>query len=318
MKVYSKEDIRPYMQNPQLMSFIEEGLKVASLGKALEAPWSGLHFPQTGGEVHVKSAALSNGEFYVVKIASGFFHNPEKGLASSNGVVLLFDQNTGELLAIFLDEGLLTDVRTALAGAIAAKYLAASPLHRIGIVGTGTQAKQQLKYLPWVTACKKVSVWGRNHNTVEAFVRDPELQIFSIEIASSLQKLAETCDLIVSTTPSREALLFGEWLQPGTHITAVGADGVGKQELHASVFEKADVIIVDHKQQCRTLGDLQHARQEDVRRAQDLGTWINENSRREKHWISVADLTGTGLEDLQVATALYHWLQNNNYFRKSR
>lgn len=305
------------MQNPQLMPFIETGLQLASLGKALEAPWSGLHFLQKDGEVHVKSAALLNGEFYVVKIASGFFHNPEKGLASSNGVVLLFDQNTGELLAIFLDEGFLTDVRTAVAGAIAAKYLAVSPIDRIGIIGTGTQAKEQLKYLPWITDCKKVSIWGRNLNKVETFVQDPELQIFSMKIESNLQRLAETCNVIVSTTPSREALLFGDWLQPGTHITAVGADGVGKQELHASVFEKADVIIVDHKQQCRILGDLQHAREKDVDRVQELGTWINENSRREKHWISVADLTGLGLEDLQVATALYHWLKNADSAQRS-
>ncbi len=312
MKVYSKADIQPYIQNPELMQSIEDGLVQGALGKSLEAPWSGLSFPATDGEVHVKSAALLDGNFYVVKVASGFFKNPKKGLPSSNGVILLFSQNTGELLAIFLDEGLLTDVRTALAGAITAKYLAPHPIHRIGIIGTGTQAKEQLRYLSWVTPCKEVSVWGRNPNKTQKFLEDPALQMFSMETAPNLQKLTETCDLIVSTTPSREALIMGDWLQPRTHITAIGADGVGKQELHPSVFEKADVIIVDHKQQCHALGDLQHAQECDVDRAQELGEWIHNRSPRESHWISVADLTGIGLQDLQITTALYQCLQDKN------
>src|SRR4029077_9953991 len=132
-----------------------------------------MRFKNPPGDVHVKSGYIPGDDLYVIKIASGFYDNSKIGLPSSNGLMLLFSQKTGALQAILLDEGRLTDLRTALAGAICAKYLAPKQVDCIGIIGNGTQAKQQLLNLQFVTSCREVIVWGRDPTKTLAFIEDP-------------------------------------------------------------------------------------------------------------------------------------------------
>ena len=130
--------------------------------KAVVPPVGELVLQDPPGDVHIKYGYLTDDDYYVIKIASGFYENPKLGLPSSNGLMLVFEQKTGELRSILLDEGHLTDVRTAVAGAIAARYLAPSNVSRIGILGTGIQARLQLQYLQPVTSCRDVIVCGRD------------------------------------------------------------------------------------------------------------------------------------------------------------
>lgn len=311
MKIYTKNEIAKAIDIPFLMQEIEDGLRLASNGKALTAPVSFMHFESPKGDVHIKSGALIDGEIYVVKIASGFYNNPILGLPSSNGAMLLFSQKTGELIAILLDEGLLTDLRTGLAGAIAAKYLAPR-VTKIGIIGTGTQAKEQLFHLQHVTPCRDVLVWGRDRFKAQKFASDPYLKAFHIVVSQSIEELTQNCNLIVTTTPSSKPLLFGQQLRPGTHVTAVGADDLGKQELDASVFQYADLIAVDSFEQCSSYGDLSHAPLVDLKRVFELGKLMQEPPKREPHWITIADLTGLAIEDLQIAKAIYKRLDSVN------
>ena len=147
MKVYTKTEIEQVLDIPYLMAEIEKGLISDSDKRVLHAPLSLMHFENPKGDVHIKSGAILGDSLYVVKVASSFYENPKLGLSSSNGVMLLFAQKTGELKAILLDEGCLTDLRTGLSGAIAAKYLAPHSVTKIGIIGTGTQAREQLFHL---------------------------------------------------------------------------------------------------------------------------------------------------------------------------
>lgn len=308
MKIYTNDEIKQAIDIPFLMEQMEHGLRLASQGHAITAPTSFMHFDAPKADVHIKSGAFRNGEMYVVKLASGFYHNPSLGLPSSNGVMLLFSQKTGELIAILLDEGQLTDLRTGLAGAIAAKYLAPSQVNQIGIVGTGTQARQQLFHLQNATSCKKALVWGRDRLKANAFASDPFLEAFHITVAESIEEITEKCNLIVTTTPSTKPLLFGHQIRPGTHITAVGADGKEKQELDESVFDCADLIVVDSLHQCSQYGDLSHAKNIDLSSIIELGKLVNDPIRRKPSWITVADLTGIATMDLQVAKAVYQIL----------
>jgi ornithine cyclodeaminase len=305
MKIYTKNEIEQALDIPFLIQEIEDGLRLASEGKAINAPVSFLHFESPKGDVHIKSGAFLGGEMYVVKIASGFYDNPVLGLPSSNGAMLLFSQKTGELMTILLDEGRLTDLRTGLAGAIAAKYLAPSPINRIGIIGTGTQAKEQLFHLQHITPCRDVLVWGRDHLKAKKFSLDPYLKPFNIVVSQNLEEITQNCNLIITTTPSSKPLLLGHQLRPGTHITAVGADDVDKQELDETVFDCADIIVVDSLAQCSSYGDLSHAKNIDLSTVIELGKWLQEPQERQSHWITVADLTGLAIEDLQVAKAVY-------------
>jgi ornithine cyclodeaminase len=310
MKIYTKNEIEQAIDIPFLMQEIEDGLRLASEGKVISAPVSFMHFESPKGDVHIKSGAFLDGEMYVVKIASGFYENALLGLPSSNGVMLLFSQKTGKLITILLDEGRLTDLRTGLAGAIAAKYLAPLSITKIGIIGTGTQAQEQLLHLQHVTPCRNVLVWGRDWLKAKKFASDPRLKDFDIIVSQYIEEITHNCNLIVTTTPSSKPLLFGHQLQPGTHITAVGADDVGKQELDESVFDRADLIIVDSLQQCSCYGDLSHAKNADLNSVIELGKWLQEARKREPHWITVADLTGLAIEDLQVAKAIYAKLES--------
>jgi len=310
MQIYTKEHIDAVIDIPQIMKEIESGLILHSEGKVQTSPVGLLQFSSPQGDVHIKSCALLDGNSYVIKVASGFYDNPKLGLSSSNGMMLLFSQQTGALQAILLDEGRLTDLRTGLAGAICAKYLAPKQVEYIGIVGTGTQAKQQLLGLQFATRCREVLVWGRNSCKALAFIQDPDLSLFNMRVANHIDEITQQCRLIVTATTSSSPLLFGYQLLPGTHITAIGADSPGKQELDATVFGSADLIIVDSLSQCLDHGDLSHAKSESKdKTVMEIGTLLKEPLERKEQWITVADLTGVAIEDLQVAKAIYHQLQ---------
>ncbi len=301
MQLFTKEQIEKAIDIPYLIGEIERGLILYSNKGTITASSSFLHFETPPGDVHIKSGGIIRDEFYVVKIASGFYDNPKVNLPSSNGTMLLFSQKTGELKAILLDEGRLTDLRTGLAGAIAAKYLAPHPITKIGVLGTGTQAREQLYCLQFVTACREVVVWGRDVNKAAALADDARLSSFKIEVAREIEEITKSCNLIVTATASTHPLLFGHQLRPGTHVTAVGADHFGKQELDASVFERADLIVVDSLSQCSQYGDLAHAKNIGNKPIMELGAFIDTPYPRDENSITIADLTGLAVEDLQVA-----------------
>ncbi len=309
MKIYTKDQIKSVIDIPYLITEIEKGLVDYSEQKVQNSPIGFLQFDHPQADVHIKSCALAQDDYYVIKIASGFYENPKLGIPSSNGLMLLFSQQTGVLESILLDEGILTDLRTGLAGAICAKYLAPQHITCIGIIGTGTQAKQQLIYLPFVTSCRKVRVWGRNRDKALAFAQDPALAGFEIQSVDDIQEVTQHSQLIVTATHAHHPLLFSHQLNPGTHVTAVGADSIGKQELDTSVFEVANLIAVDSLSQCLAYGDLSHAKH--VIKNQnivELGTLIKSPCVRQNEWITVADLTGIAIEDLQVAKAIFNKL----------
>lgn len=308
MKIITKAEIERAVNIPLLIQEIEKGLIQYSEKKAQISPVGFLHFKVPPGDVHIKAGALEDDDYYVIKIASGFYDNSKIGMPTSNGMMLLFKQNTGELEAILHDEGFLTDLRTGVVGAICAKAFGPSCVERIGIIGTGTQARMQLKALADVTSCREVLVWGRNFEKAKSFVAEPQQANYRMRCVKSIQDITENCNLIITTTTSSKPLLFGKDLLPGTHITAVGADGPGKQELDESVFDKADLIVADSLQQCLAYGDLSYAKAVNRVKIYELGALLKKPLVRAKDWITVADLTGVAIADLQAAKYAYSTL----------
>jgi ornithine cyclodeaminase len=306
VRIYSLEEIKQAIEPVHLIQCQEEGFVAYSEGQVVVPPPGSLFFDDPPGDCHIKFGYLIDDVYYVIKIASGFYRNPDLGLPSSNGMMLVFERKTGVPAAVLLDEGYLTDMRTAAAGAIAAKYLAPLPITRIGIVGTGTQARLQPQLLREVTPCRDLMVWGRNAGRAEAYRRDVEPLGFAVEVAARIQDLCAACNLIVTTTPSRSPLIGPRQVRPGTHITAVGADGGGKQELDAELFKKASVFVVDSRRQCRELGDSSYALKAGfVKEDQlvELGTLIRkpELGRTSADQITICDLTGVAVQDIQIA-----------------
>jgi ornithine cyclodeaminase len=309
MNFYTREQIERAIDIPAILQAIEEGLLLSSQGKVSLAPVSMLDFKSPPGEVHIKSASLDGDRNYVVKIAAGFPLNSKLGLSASQGLMLLFASKTGRLETILHDEGYLTDLRTGIAGAICAKHFAPKKIDCIGIVGTGNQAVMQLDCLRTVTDCRNVIAWGRNPQNLKAFAENPRLEGFQIQTTTDLSTLCSACGLIITATRSEKPLIFAKHLRPGMHITAVGADQRGKQEISEDAMQKADKILVDNLEQCLQFGDLSYAKDLiPLSKVQEIGAALS-SFKRDPLAITIADLTGVAIEDLQIAKAIAHKLE---------
>ncbi|MGB0383735.1 MAG: ornithine cyclodeaminase family protein [Ardenticatenaceae bacterium] len=311
MKLLTLEQIKAALPSIDLMEAIEAGFVAYSEGRAVVPPVGELIMAQPPGDVHIKYGYIRGDEYYVIKVASGFYDNPKLNLPSSNGLMLLFSQKTGELRSVLLDEGHLTDIRTAVAGAIAAKYLAPSVVLRIGIVGTGIQARLQLQYLSDVTSCREVMVWGRSEEKLAAYQADMAPLGFTIESTLNTPDILATCNLIVTTTPATAPLLKAAGKLPhGLHITAVGADTAHKQELDPAILQQADLVVADSIPQCLERGEIYQAIKAGTIKQDtllELGRVIlgKNPSRSSDNQITVADLTGVAVQDIQIAKAVY-------------
>lgn len=307
MNIFTLDQIKTILHELDLVPAIEEGFRRYSAGQAVVPPVGELLLDK--GEVHIKYGYLKGGEYYVIKIASGFYGNSQIGLPTSNGMMLLFSQQTGQPQAILLDEGHLTDTRTAVAGAIAAKYLAPDHVERIGIVGTGIQARLQLRYLGDVTPCRDVLVWGRGESQLNAYQNEMTPLGFQVETTMETPVIQKSCNLIVTTTPATEPLLAVAHLQPGTHITAVGSDTPQKQELDARILAHADLVVADSIPQCLERGEIHQAIKAGLliqNRLVELGHVISGEApgRSDDTQITIADLTGVAVQDIAIATAV--------------
>ncbi|MGD9109152.1 MAG: ornithine cyclodeaminase family protein [Gammaproteobacteria bacterium] len=310
MKILRLDEIKKIVNKINLLPIIEAGFVAYSQNQAVVPPVGELLFDNPSGDVHIKYGYLKNDDYYVIKIASGFYENPKINLPSSNGLMLLFSQKTGELISVLLDEGYLTDIRTAVAGAIAAKYLAPKDINAIGIIGTGIQARLQLKYLQLVTNCRKAIIWGRDENKLAAYQKELSFEGFVIHTTHDIAEVAKYSNLIVTTTPTKQPLLKLEHIRSGTHITAVGADTPDKQELESAIFSKADLIIADSILQCSERGEIAHAIADKIITKEsivELGQVIANKKlyKRNSSSITIADLTGVVVQDIQIAQAVY-------------
>jgi ornithine cyclodeaminase len=308
--VYSRSEIERVIDPAQVIAAMERAFSAYSRGEAVIPPVGQLDFVDPPGDCHIKYGYLEQGTTFTVKIATGFWKNPERGLPSGNGVVLLFSKSTGELLTIFQDEGYLTDCRTAAAGAVAAKYLAPEKIDCIAIIGAGVQARLQLDYLRHVTSCRRVKVWARAGERARALA----VTGFDIEVSPSPARAVAGAQLIVTTTASHAWLIGAEAVLPGAHITAVGADGGGKQELDPRLFARAAIRAVDSAAQCAQFGDSAYAIAQGLIEAKDLieiGRLIEhaELRRESQDDLTIADLTGVAVQDIAIAELALHGLQ---------
>jgi ornithine cyclodeaminase len=280
---------------------------------ALLAQWRGecdtpmpmhLDIAPVAGEVHIKSSYRRGGKYFALKIAGTFPGNLERGLSTGSGMMLLCSAATGQPLALLLDEGHLTDVRTAAAAAMVTRELGRTD-QAIGILGSGIQARLQARMHAEVLDLRQVWLWGRTPARVESCRSDLRKLLPGVEvsIAASPAEVTSRVKLIVTATAARAPLLLEGDIQPGSHITAVGADSPGKQELDPRILREASPLLVDSVAQCEKLGELQHA-PERKSSAVEIGEWCG-GKRVTPGRHSICDLTGLGMEDLYIAEYCY-------------
>ena len=309
MHILNKESIIEIVKKLDLVPLIQDGFVAYSQGRSVVPPVGELSFKDPPGDVHIKYGYILGDSYYVIKIASGFWKNETFGIPNGQGMMLLFDQKTGQPKAILLDDATLTDIRTAVAGQICAQQFA-NDVHCIGVLGTGLQARLQVEYLKQVTKCRTVMVWGRNQEKIEQYQLDMEEIGFKVALGESPRQVAQKSNLIITATASSEPMLFPNDILPGTHITAMGSDTPGKRELGPGVLKASSLVVADSIAQCQERGEIAHALVEgDISndRIVELGNILSGSKpgRTAPKQITVADLTGVAVQDIQIAAAVF-------------
>ena len=305
MKTYDEAHIRGAIDVAAAVDAIRGAFRADGLKRTIVPSVINLSIPGADGEFHVKSAFIDGVPHVAVKVASGFYRNPERGLPSGAGLMMLFDAATGTPVALLLDNGYLTDLRTGAAGAVAAQFLAHESIRSVGVIGSGVQARLQLACLREVRSFTRVRCWSRTEGHAEALCRDLRATGLDAEAAASAEIVVREADLLLTVTPARAPLVDRTWLHPGLHITAVGSDTPGKQELQAECLARANLVVTDRTSQCRAFGELAHAPNAVVHA--ELGEIVAglKPGRTSDDQITIADLTGVGFQDTAIASAAY-------------
>ncbi len=308
LRVLTEAEIRGLLGPKEAYEAVRDAFVRLAKGQAVLPAVLSLDIPETRTEAHVKGAYLRGSKHFAIKAASGSYDNPSRGLPSGGGMVLVFDATTGLPAAVLFDNGYLTDVRTGAAGALAADLLAKASIDRVGILGVGNQARYQLEALLRVRRPKAVVAWGRDRGKAEAYASEMTAKHrVPVEAVGSPEVACRGSDLIVTVTPSQEPLVHVNWIEPGTHITAVGSDAPEKQELDPEILRRADRVVADRLDQCLRLGEIHHAVDAGVIRREGVFAELGEIAaglkpgRASDQEITVADLTGVGVQDAAVA-----------------
>jgi ornithine cyclodeaminase len=287
---------------------MREAFRADGEGRAHVPAVINLDVPAHRGEFHVKTALIDGVPHVAVKIASGFYDNPAKGLPSGSGLMAVFDAATGLPVALLLDNGFLTDIRTGAAGAVAAEVLAPDTFSTVGVLGSGLQARYQVRCLRSVRAFTHIVAWSPDRLHLDAYVREMKDDGFDARAAATPETVCREADVLITATPSRTPLVRAEWLRAGQHVTALGSDSPGKQELDAGCLALADLLVVDRLTQCASFGELRHALDAGLLRPDRVHAELGEivagmkAGRTTLLQITIADLTGVGFQDTTIAS----------------
>jgi ornithine cyclodeaminase len=319
IKILTEAELRSQIQlDLDAVECVEGAFHALATKAVIMPPIMRLDIIENNGEIDVKTAYIPGVDSLAIKISPGFFDNPNLGLPSVNGLMVLFSTRTGMVEALLLDNGYLTDIRTAAAGAVAAKYLARADSRRAAILGAGSQAGLQLEALTLVRDIDSATLWARDFDKAQSRARALSARL-DIEITASPDIASATrgADIIVTTTPSTKAILMSEHIVSGQHITAMGSDSEHKQEIDPAIIADKAQYFCDRLSQVRVLGELHHAIEKQLVKPSaefpELGQVIAQQVSGRQHYddTTLCDLTGTGIQDTAIATLAYQRCQQH-------
>lgn len=311
-----EDDLRRLVTPERAVDVIREAFRADGQGRTHVPPVINMDIPSAHGEFHIKTAHIEGVPHVAVKVASGFYRNAERGLPSGSGLMALFDAQTGMPVALLLDNGFLTDVRTGAAGAVAADVLAKRHVGTVGVIGSGVQARHQVRCLRAVRRFQQVLAWSPTQARLDAFCCELQAEGIDARAATGPDAVCAASDILITTTPARTPVIRASWLRPGMHVTAVGSDAPGKQELDAECLDRADLVVVDRFAQCSAFGELRHAIAAALMTRNDvhaeLGAVVagHKRGRADEEQITIADLTGVGFQDTAIASFAFSCLDS--------
>jgi ectoine utilization protein EutC len=318
--ILTEADIRSCLDlDEEVLSAVADGFTSLAAGEATVPPIVRIDVPDHEGEVDIKTAYVRGLDSFAIKIAAGFFQNYRLGLPTGSGMMVLVSARTGRPEAVLLDNGYLTDVRTGAAGALAARHLARKRVETAGVIGSGMQARYQMRALKQVRDFRRLMVYGIVPDQVEEYAAEMA-SVLGVKVitAADVETVVRNSDVVVTCTPAKEPYLKAEWLHPGLHITAMGTDSEDKQELYADALGRADLLVCDRKSQSFRLGEFHNGLEAGVISRNDpiieLGelTSGREPGRKNDTEITICDLTGVGVQDTAIALLAYRKAMERN------
>ncbi len=314
MRLVTEQELRDVVDESMALDAAEHAFRALAEDRVEQPPPMGFDFPEASGEVHVKGAAIRGAPLFAVKLASGFYRNPEKGLPVSSGLVLVCDQTDGSPLAVFHDNAYLTELRTAAAGALAARLLAPDPIEKMAVLGTGAQARYQLRAISRVRPLRQVSAWSPHPERTKRYCDEMSESLgISFSPAGSAREAVRDASLVLTVTTAKKPLVEVDDISSGATVLAVGSDGPSKQELDARLVANADKLVVDRLSQCAGLGELHHALDAKLMSEDDVyaelgDIVIGRRPGREGDELIICDLTGVGAQDAAIAEVAWRAL----------
>lgn len=296
----------------EVIGAVEEAYKAFNSDQVEQPDYIGIHLPSPRGEIDFKLGYYKANEMISMKASSGgFTDNPTAhGVPSGMGTILLFDARSCALICI-MDGSLITGLRTGASGAVSVKALARKNAKTIASIGTGNQARMQIRAINEVMKIEEIHAWSRTPDTLSKYKTDIEHEFgIPVIIANSKEKAIEQADILITATRGNGSLVEANWVKPGTHIVAIGTDQRGKQELDPEIFRNAK-IVVDSIAQCTEKGETWHPLNKNIITKDDIHGEIGEilmgkkPGRESDKEVTIFDSTGMAIQDNTTASKIY-------------
>jgi alanine dehydrogenase len=310
MLILTQRDVQkilPLSQIKKVINVLERAFSDFAQGIAEMPPKMYLIFKEFDGDLRIMPAFSKRILMAGTKIVNVHPQNPKKGLLSVMAVIVLNDPKTGMPLAL-MDGTWITAMRTGAASGVATKYLARKDAKTLGVVGAGFQAITQITAISKVKKLKEILVYDIKKEAIERLAKILAKEKIKIKKGS----LEEVCqkDILVTATPAREPIVKKEWIKPGTHINAIGADAPGKEELDPEILKNAK-IVVDCMEQASHSGEINVPLEKGIIKKENIHGEIGEvvsgkkPGRENEEEITIFDSTGLAIQDLYTATLVY-------------
>lgn len=308
----NKEEVGKLIDLEAVLLAVEEGYRSFNSGLVVQPNFMAVTLPGTHEGIDFKGGLDMGGGYITLKSSSGGYdNNPKSGLPTGMNTVLLFEAKTSALKCI-MDGTWITGCRTGAAGAISVKYLAREDAEKLCIIGAGNQARRQLSAIMRVRKLTEVRVWDALPVFLDAYVKEMSQETgLKIRKCATAEEAVRGADIVVTTTRGRSGpIVEKEWIQPGTHIAAIGSDMPDKQELYANVYDGAKVVN-DSIDLCVKNGETHNAVKAGIIRPQDIHAEIGEiilgkrPGRESKDEVTIFDTVGMAIQDNVTAAMLY-------------
>ena len=307
--ILSKKDLENLLSMKEVIDAVEAGFRGLALGEAVMPMPYIIEVPKHNGVWGVKSALLNSQDVVGVKLSSGYFENPVKyNLPSITGVVILADSKLGVPLAV-MDASVITAYRTGAVAGVAARFLARRDSRTAAIFGAGVQGRTQLMALAEVLDLEEARVYDIVTTAAENYAKEMSAKLeLDVRTCKSVEEALRGADVVSTATPSKKPYIRLEWIEKGTHITTVGSDHKGKQELETRVYEVAKVVV----------DKREVALEKDYLKPEQIHAELGEvvaglkPGRSDSEELTVMDSSGLGIQDVAAGLAAYQLAKKKN------